>query len=612
MASKARGGLSKREYAAAQKAKAAPKVSVSVKKTASTPKVSGIGPVANGQQYADMLGASQGKFVGPYSPSFYDAAEQSNPNKATFKSSSKSSGSSGSGSPTKIATPTTESIRSKAANLKPADLKQGTSSWIGDTLRDWRNSFSNAMARHGNALYTNSAGRATQNAFLTDAERQANLNDSLGISTANAADYVFDPTTTDPAVNPYEAANTSSTMPFRTEGDVMQYNYDTGVTSGGKTGGATRSNVTGGLLRTNNSNRTPSPVSNPTRTTIPSFVPTTTAPAPQSFEPDLTPVSAGQPGTRRQFLGNGLLSNGMASNGKGDYGIQGTMGTGIDQNSTLDDILTFFGIKPMTAQAQEMPQIPSQQTNYGLNDYMRGNTSPVPGLSDATEYNMGGGLPQWNLPQTVTTTGNPGGSNSGGVAQQYAQPAQGNAVLDEQRKQEKGYKAQEKAQKQALKELLKSIRNQYETSTKKGLSDLNAAKVQDLIKLSGLFSFANQSPDSEQRIQYEQRANNDYAKQMAEYEAQQAAAMGQDISQAKQGYQSQMADIAKQRNATALEIAKLIQSMQGRSSGGSSRASSQKTAAYYAPDGSYTFNEVDPVSGLKIFYDQNNQPFING
>jgi hypothetical protein len=31
----------------------------------------------------------------------------------------------------------------------------------------------------------------------------------------------------------------------------------------------------------------------------------------------------------------------------------------------------------------------------------------------------------------------------------------------------------------------------------------------------------------------------------------------------------------------------------------------QKSAASYAPDGSWTYGEVDPITGKKIFYDEN-------
>ena len=78
------------------------------------------------------------------------------------------------------------------------------------------------------------------------------------------------------------------------------------------------------------------------------------------------------------------------------------------------------------------------------------------------------------------------------------------------------------------------------------------------MKLSGLFSFANQDPDSEQRIQYEQRANQDYAKQQADFLTQLAAAQGQEVSSAKQNYQKSKADIATQRNTVQQKIVEMI------------------------------------------------------
>lgn len=358
-------------------------------------------------------------------------------------------------------------------------------------------------------------------------------------------------------------------------------------------------------------NPTPSPSQDRTYTPEPQF---------QSY-PDLTPVSQGRPGTRRQFLGNGLLSNGLASNGKLETGIEGlSMGAPMSEEDNLLNQL--LGIS--TARASDLPQ----QVSFG-------DSSPVDlqqaFASGGLTLDQGYSMPQFsqqNVNPTIQnptgqyeqprTSGgqNPGGSQSGGVAQQYSQGATGgNPVLDYQKQAMKGLSAQEKAQKKALKELLKSIENQYKTKQTEGLSELEKSKQQDLLKLSGLFSFANQDPNSEQRIQYEQRANQDYADQQTKFLAQLAAAQAQEVSGAKQGYQNQMADIAQQRNTAQEKIAQLIYQMQQdqRARSGGRTAPSQKSAAYYSPDGSYTFNEVDPVSGLKIFYDpQTNQPFING
>lgn len=318
-------------------------------------------------------------------------------------------------------------------------------------------------------------------------------------------------------------------------------------------------------------------------------------------QPDFTPIVQEQPGTNRQFLGNGLLSNGMASNGAGNYGIQGNLtGTGgaLDEQSLLNQLL---GIP--TAQSQEMPQASFADQNASFAPMSFNNS-----FTDMNKAFSSGGLSGNNPYQTpqapqasfnptnqvqtneaptpqIQRQQNPGGSPSGGVTQQFAQGATGgNPALDYQKQSLKGFSQQEKAQKKALNELLKSIKNQYSTKEKSGLTDLNKAKQEDLLKLSGLFSFANQDPDSEQRIQYEQRANQDYAKQQADFLAQLASAQSQDISGAKQGYNKEIAGIASQRNAVQEKISQMLYQAQqdalARQSSGSRGGSSksQQTA----------------------------------
>lgn len=311
-------------------------------------------------------------------------------------------------------------------------------------------------------------------------------------------------------------------------------------------------------------------------------------------QPDFTPITQEQPGTNRQFLGNGALSSGQFNNGQGNYGIQGNLtGTGgaLDEQSLLNQLL---GIP--TAQAQEMPQASFNQSQMSPDQFnntfssafasggLSGN-SPFASYQPQASFNPP--TQQTNIapsPQ-VARQSNPGGSQSGVVAQQYSQgETGGNPALDYQKQSLKGFSQQEKAQKRALNELLKSIKNQYSTKEKSGLTDLNKAKQEDLLKLSGLFSFANQDPDSEQRIQYEQRANQDYAKQQADFLAQLASAQSQDISVAKQGYNKELAGIASQRNAVQEKISQMLYQAQqdalSRQSSGSRGGSnkSQQTA----------------------------------
>ena len=280
-------------------------------------------------------------------------------------------------------------------------------------------------------------------------------------------------------------------------------------------------------------------------------------------------------GTVRQFLGNGALSGGMASNG-GFSGIQGTLGTGTqDPNSVINDLMSLFG---NTANAETLPMAGNigigsnaPQSNMSIggfsmpqNSFSGSNNLPMSSMDNVTPSATYNGISNpVTAPKIGGNQGNPNTSVNQNTQPQVqtagtvAQGASNDPLMNYYNNQDKGYKAQEKAQKNALDELIKSIKSQYSTANDKGTNDLNTAKQQDLLKLSGLFSFANQSPDSEQRVQYEQRANNDYAKQLADFLTTQGQSQNQAISQAKQGYQSQLANIAQQRNATSLEIAKL-------------------------------------------------------
>lgn len=295
-----------------------------------------------------------------------------------------------------------------------------------------------------------------------------------------------------------------------------------------------------------------------------------------------------------------------------------------------------FGINTASASGFDMAPNPYQRSSIsGLQSSMNNITPAATYMGERPTYTggsngMGGDMPQQRAPQT---------QQGGVVAQQYAQGSQESLLQGKM----KGFGAQEKAQKKALEELIKSItkqysgqldnlnsnysgqvnnlnsqydlqnsqlNSQYDTSTKQGTSALEQAKQQDLLKLSGLFNFgANQDPNSEQRIQYEGRANNDYAGQLKDLLAKLTTgrttdlqnlmstkdtnllnliqgqntnllnlnqAQNKEISGAKQNYQQELASIGNQRNATQMEIAKMQQSMKGKSSGGKATSGSGK------------------------------------
>jgi len=332
----------------------------------------------------------------------------------------------------------------------------------------------------------------------------------------------------------------------------------------------------------------------------------------QSAQPDTTPVDNGQAGTQRQFLGNGLLSSGKYGNGAGDYGIQGNMGTG--QVSSVDDLMTILGLKTPTAQAMENPSMMSSMQTTPVSAFQQSFANG--GLSGSNPFGVQSISPT-NRAETPAPTPKANTRNAS-IVQQTSQGATGgnstaNPVLDYQNKSMKGFTAQEKAQKKALEELIKSIRNQYSTSQTTGINDLNTAKQQDLLKLSGLFSFANQDPNSEQRIQYEQRANQDYAKQQADFLAKLAGEQQSAISQANQGYQGKLADIAKEKNATSLEIAKLLENarQKGIGKGGETQKNTNPNPTVDSYGNYWDRNPHSPTYGKLVKTDENGNMYID-
>ena len=572
MPSKTRGKLSKREYAAAQKAKAAPKVAV---KTTSKPVSKGIGPVASGDQYAAMLGKSSTN-IGPVaSGDAYASMIESTRSKAS-KASSKSS------------SPKKTNVYQSPTN---PDASVANPYRIGETITMTPSTSRGSAV--GN-IYTKTAKGAKMvspwlaglEAIVKNMTPGFDVSDMLGIKTARAdgfsvpmndqgevlgvedsrivSDYIDkngslpqdsaqifqDAKVSEQSRNIFDESGFSEAAKYQRENSGPVYRDTTTQPSNTRTQSSntrTPRQIAGGDVYNSPQQYSPMP---------------SVAPEARS-NPDYTPVDNGQPGTNRRFLGNGYLSNGMASNGKGDYGIQGTMGSqSPDQMGLLDEVLTTLGIKPMTAQAQEMPQTPQDFSAY-TPDYMRANTSPVPGISDQSMYNTNNGVPTWKPSVQNIQRGGGSGNQGGGVAQQYAQGATGGDPMDgyyksQMKSQNKAFSAQEKAQKKALNELLKSIASQYGAQKSTGIDQLAKSKQEDLLKLSGLFQSANQDTDSEQRIQYEQRANQDYAGQQGDFLAKLAAAQAQAESQARSGYQTQMSDIAGKRNDARSKIEELI------------------------------------------------------
>lgn len=419
------------------------------------------------------------------------------------------------------------------------------------------NAFSNLMSSIGRMWAGNGVGMASKNAFLSDQERQANINAGLGIGTAEASGPS--------ALENYFEKSATPDQPtgYGPEGEIYYNNFDPAV-SGGMTyrsdfatpgtdfsrpgseaayirgespisygaGKRAEAETYGSKQQPDQNRKTPRKI---VYDQTPQFTPPTSQPesiTPQftSIVPDYTPVSTGQPGTQRRLLGNGMISNGVASNGKLDQNLDGlSYGSApSEEDSLLRELLGGYSMPQVLQRGMQ------QETQGTNNDY---------------------------APRQMAQ--NPGGSQGGGVSQQYSQGATGGNTMEgyynkQMKIQNKAFSAQEKAQKKALEELLKSIKNQYGTQQTEGLNTLNKSKQEDLLKLSGLFNFANQDPNSEQRMQYEQRANNDYSNQQSDFLAKLAASMQGDISSAKQGYQKEISSLASQRNDARSRIEELI------------------------------------------------------
>jgi len=453
--------------------------------------------------------------------------------------------------------------------------------------------FSDFFSKLGQAVTGNSFHLAPQNAFLTEEQRQENRNNALGIPDAQAA-----------GPSALESALAKGSMPdittgYGPNGEKYFNGYDPSVDSVPANKNEFSSDPSifsrAEQLRNEKISYGSQPTSNPAYVTAPTArnprqIASTNIPntrGSSNIQPfsslmqqvishpdfqsqfDNTPVNTGRSGTQRQFLGNGVLGNGVASNGKLDSQFEGaSFGAPMNQEENLLNQL--LGIN--TTQTSENPQ--QDSISFGNNVTPMSaftNKFANDGLTLDQDYSMPQQLGQSaTMNPTLGDIQNNAGQRKQSTAQptntsaQFSQGATGgnssaNPMLDYQKQSMKGFSAQEKAQKQALNELLKSIKNQYNTKQESGLQDLNKAKQEDLLKLSGLFSFANQDPNSEQRIQYEQRANQDYAGQEGDFLAKLAAAMSGDISQAKQGYQGKLADINSQRSTAQYNIAQLLQ-----------------------------------------------------
>jgi hypothetical protein len=334
---------------------------------------------------------------------------------------------------------------------------------------------------------------------------------------------------------------------------------------------------------------TPTPVSNPTLQRSEAAAAFNPEGADKAGSPQSTPnVFAGQDnlGTLRQLLGNGYYSNGVASNGKNPFGIEGSMtGTESDEQSFLNSLL---GIP--TAKAAESSLYPDTSKNSIGVPYTGYSNTPYGGMS--TRYGIdtphtgysntpyGGMSTRYGIdtPPVFQNTSNEeytpkptnqqslGGSNSGGVAQQYSQQVKN--------PQQEYYEQAIKNAKKVMKETIKALEKEYAESERTGTDALNKQKREDLQAQSARFSFGlNQDPNSEQAMQYAQRTSNDYAGQLADFLKKLSTAKSQDISSAKQNYYSQKDQAQQQLAQLMAQLQTKAAKVSGGYSGGSTKIS---------------------------------------
>lgn len=558
-------------------------------KTTSKPKTSGIGPVASGQQYADSIGASQGNFVGPYSPSFYDNATKGT-EFDTSKSDSKPLKKRESAAKAYNAVDTAKSIvfgpTAQASGgpsggspngVKPSQITAAPKkSWLGGIVDNIGN-----MVDEKTLGIRQGASNAVNNleALFTggdvsgqDQNFAQKLNESMGVAGQPMQDRIDAITSNEQRfVDDGFDPNMASILAGSSK--IIQNDGSTGTGVDYK-----NSKNRPSPTRTNNY---PSPANNffaqpQTTDSLGQGVSKydgTNEPSFFESNPNPSPIVQNQ-STVRRFLGNGSpMSTGAFSNGKGYSGLEGAslgMDTGQDEGNMQDLLNNLLGIN--TAQAAEMPQQPMAFKTTQFPDFQKafnsgglkldeGQQNPFQAAKAPTDFNKNG----WSA--TKTPTDDPGyqapapqnyGGGGGGYAPQSAPQQQGVDMKKLQKQYgineygsmikdtEKANKAAQRDLAAALQTALQSINNQYDQSQTQGQELLNKQKQEADLKLSGLFNFANQDPNSEQRMQYQQRGNADAAGQLADLISKITQGRTQDTLGAQTNYNTNLANVRQQ------------------------------------------------------------------
>jgi len=333
--------------------------------------------------------------------------------------------------------------------------------------------------------------------------------------------------------------------------------------------------------------------------------------------------------TVSRIAGKGNYARGLGYNS--EQGLVGGGGLGLggedDEMNILQKILASIGMIN-SAQASQVPRdnggfsgqkdysynsatIP---TNYGYQAENPEGPAPIiqPQEEEPIEYNQ---TNNQNYEQDYTGGGgnmnapaDRGGLSKREYAAKYGQEWDPSGGLgDFGYAGDDSYDDQYSEQKRQLADMIKGIESQYATAQTKQTGDLERQGRQNLNQLNSQFSFGNSDPNDEQRIQYQQRLQNDQGRNLAELLSSLQAAKGQDILSARNQGSTNMQNLMNQQRQAKSNAQQGRQSYQQQleqmrqSSSGGSTPKSYGTAL----DGIMKQYGVDATTARKIYNQKN-------
>lgn len=361
-----------------------------------------------------------------------------------------------------------------------------------------------------------------------------------------------------------------------------------------------------------------------------------------SFNPYVEPEPAnggsiqGGNATINRPVGRGAYGNGAGVSAYSDLpsvGSGNSLGLGNDDENLLNKIL---GIN--TANAQEMP---NQMTSggggggwgdssgnqqsvdpnfqnldpFGVNPYVRKQEQQTDTIDDNfnnqnydyTNYDQGydqgsggGGDMINNAPADR------GGLSKREYATKYGQEWDPTGGLgDFGYAGDKSYENQQNEIKKQLADMIRGIESEYATAQERQTGEMGRTNRQNLNQLNSQFSFGNSDPNDEQRIQYQQRLQEQQGRGLADLLAQLQASKSKDILGARnqgstnlQNLMSQQRDARSQAQGRQRDYQMQLQQM-ANSNKPKAAARTKGVFAGYNQDGTKKY--VNPYTGEEMF-----------